>query len=106
MSVTQQDRATGQRFPQEVADFCSRQGCVAELGLVVELVAQAFPEAKGVTVGLEHDPESEQRWVVVDARVSGPAKDVLARHRACVRRVLELLPWPLTSLIRTTYTLV
>ncbi len=94
-----------ERYPQDVVGFSEQHGLTEKLDLVVGLVEQAFPEAQGVTVGMEQDPEAQHRWILVDAHVSGPAKEVRLRHRECVRRLLDL-PWPTSTLIRTTYTLV
>src|SRR5437016_9248169 len=55
-----------------------------------------------VTVEMEHDPESNHRWVMVEVLVNGTAKEIRLRHRDCVRRLLKLLPWPASTLIRTT----
>ncbi len=93
------------RYPQDVVDFCELRSLADKLDLVVDLVEQAFPDAQRVIVGMEQDPESDQRWILVDALVGGPAKEVGLRHRDCVRQLLHLLPWPTSTLIRTTYTL-
>ena len=95
----------GERYSQELVEFSLKHGLTDELDLVVELINQAFPEAESVTVGMEQDPESNQHWIMVDALVSGPAKEIRLRHRECVRRLLKSIPWPTSTLIRTTYTL-
>jgi hypothetical protein len=93
------------RYPQDVIDFCGQHGLTDKWQLVVERVDETFPEAQSVTVGMEQDPESNQCWILVDALVPGPAQAIRLRHRECVRQLLRLLPWPLSTLIRTTYTL-
>jgi hypothetical protein len=95
-----------ERYPQDVVGFSEQHGLADKLDLVVGLVRQTFPEAQGVTVGMEQGPESQHRWILVDALVSGPAREVRLRHQECVRRLLGLLPWPASTLIRTTYALV
>jgi hypothetical protein len=95
----------GERYPQDVAAFSWKHGLSEKLDIAVELINQAFPEAESVSVGMEQDPESDQRWIMVEAVVRGPAGDIRLRHREYVRRLLKLLPWPMSTLIRTTYTL-
>lgn len=96
----------GDPYAQDVVDYCWKHGLTDKLDLVVELINQTFPEARSVTVAMEKDPESEQQWILVDALVKGPAKEIRLRHRECVRRLLKMLPWPMSTLIRTTYTLI
>jgi hypothetical protein len=93
------------RYPQDVADFALAHGITDKLDLVVEAVNLTFPEAQSLTVEIEEDPESDHRCIMVDALVQGNARDVHLRHQDCVRRLLKLLQWPTSTLIRTTYSL-
>jgi len=102
MSVTKE---IGERYSQEVLAFRTQHGIADELDRVVELVNQAFPDAYRVTVEIEKDPESDQRWAMVDVAVQGGAREIRQRHRECVRQIVNVLSWPTSTLIRTTYTL-
>jgi hypothetical protein len=95
-----------QQYPQTVVDFCAQHAITDKLAFAVELVNETLPDAESVTVELEQDPDSQQRWVLVNARVAGKAREVRLRHRDCVRRLLSTLQWPAATLLRTTYTLV
>jgi hypothetical protein len=107
MPLTKQnlDVASGLRYSQEVIDFCEKNGLVDKLECAVEILNEAFPEAEGVTVEVEQDPDSRESCVMVNALVAGNANDVRLRHRQCVRRLLKQLKWPASTLVRTTYTL-
>jgi hypothetical protein len=91
--------------PQEVQAFCLKHDLTDKLDIAVDLINQTFPEAQSVTVGMEDDPEADQRLVLIDVLVQGPAKEIRLRHRECARRILQILPWPQSTLIHTTYTL-
>jgi hypothetical protein len=89
----------------DVMAFCLEHKLTDKLALVVDLMNQAFPDAQRVTVGLEQDPESDDRYVMVDVVVHGPAKEVHRRHHDCALQIMNVLPWPQWPLIRTIYTL-
>ena len=108
MPITKQQQdivASVPRYPQEVVDFCEKSDLLEKLDVAVELVKETFPEAERMSVEVEQDPESQHTWVLVNALVRGKATDVLVRHGECVRRLLKVLKWPASTLIRTTYTL-
>jgi hypothetical protein len=89
----------------DVMAFCLEHKLTDKLALVVDLMNQAFPDAQSVTVGMEQDPESMDRYVMVDVVVHGTAREVHLRHRDCALEILKVLPWPQYTLIRTIYTL-
>jgi hypothetical protein len=92
------------RYPADVVAYCEQHDLTEKLDLVVDILAQAFPDAQRIVVGMEDDPESTERWILVEAVVDGPAREIRLRHKECVRRMTDILPWPLWMLIRTTYT--
>lgn len=94
------------RYSQEVLDFCEQRGLAEKLDLVVNLMNQTFPQAQRVIVEVEVDPEGDDRYIMVDAIVSGTAWDIGSRHRECVRQIADLLRWPMCTWIRTTWTLI
>lgn len=89
----------------EVVEFCLEHKLEDKLEFVVEQMKLAFPDAQNVIVGMEHDPDSTDRYVMVDVVVHGPAKEVHSRHHECVMNITNALPWPQWTFIRTTYTL-
>lgn len=103
--LNQNHHLLGSRYPQDVEAFARQHGLTDKLNLVVELMNQTFPKAESLAVDLEHDPESSDIWIAVDVVVKGVARDVRLCHRDLARRLLDLLPWPMSALIRTNYTL-
>lgn len=89
-------------YPPDVMDFCLQHKCIDKLDLVVEQMKGAFPDAQRIVIGMEDDPESTDRGVLVDVVVAGGPKEIRLRHSECMRRLLPLLPWPEVTLIRST----
>ena len=74
------------QVPQEVSDFCADRGLAADLQLSLSLTRETFGPVRNVTVELEVDPETGERYVVVNVSRNLPVDEALARRRAYTMR--------------------
>lgn len=106
-SVTEEDTmhrtATNTSIPAEVRDFCASRDLFPSLELALNQVGEAFPDALTVSVGMEDDPESDYRWVLIEFVVRGAVAEVHARFRDCSHKMAYALGLPAATLIRPGY---
>jgi hypothetical protein len=72
-----------------VLDLLRQHGCENELPIYLDIVRECFPDMRGLSVDLLHDPDEDSRiWVVLSPRL--PAAVAQSKRSAATRRFLEL----------------
>lgn len=89
----------------EVNDFCAAHDLSAALDHTIAHLSRAFPEAEKIAVGVEQDPDSHHRWILVDVLIAGRAAEVHSAFTECALNLGLALAWPACTRIHTTYTL-
>jgi hypothetical protein len=90
----------------EVGEFCAAHDLSPALEHAMDHLSRAFPDAERIVVGVEQDPDSHHRWILVDVQMTGSPAEV---HSAFTESALNLglsLSWPACTLIHPSYTLV
>jgi hypothetical protein len=90
--------------PQEVLDFCDGRAVLDEAALAIGLLREQFPSAKSVTVYLEQDYETEERWLLVRAAVCEDPETAFQKYQACLDQWVRRARWPATALVALDYT--
>jgi tetratricopeptide (TPR) repeat protein len=97
-------RLTGEKHPLVVVyDFSEQHGLMGHLGTAVKLLKDCFARAKATRLKLEHDPETEEEWLVVEFEVSGKIEDILNSYDNYTDLWISSVPWPEREKIRLSY---
>jgi hypothetical protein len=92
-------------MPPEVRDFCAAHGLAGPVAELVRLAREEMPGLTDAVVRLQSDPESEESWVVVEARLAGGPSKVLAEYKAVIRRWIDITEPRARDLVRFTFSL-
>jgi len=90
---------------EEVLRFCSHHRIFGHLQLAAKLVDLCFPSVVHVAVEKEYDPESEDEWLLLTAKLHEPVESALRQYETYTRRFVGLVPWPQRNKIRFNYDL-
>lgn len=90
---------------EEVLEFCSKHRLFAYLQNTVKLVHKCFSSVVELAVEKECDPESDNEWLVVTARLHGQVEGVLRQYDTYTRYFIDTVPWPQRNKIRFNYDL-
>jgi hypothetical protein len=77
------------RVPQDVVDFCAEHGLAADLQLSLGLVREIFGPVRELVVEVEIDPETGERYVVVNVCRTLSVEDALAHRRAYTTKWIQ-----------------
>ncbi len=90
-------------FPKEVIQFCEELGILRYLGKALDLIKTCFSPIEGPAPRLAQDPETEDRWLVLDITVEGEVEDVLRKYDTFINLKVKSIPWPERDKIRLAY---
>lgn len=90
-------------FPKEVIQFCEELGILRYLGKALDLIKTCFSPIEGPAPRLAQDPETEDRWLVLDITVEGEVEDVLRKYDTFINFKVKSIPWPERDKIRLAY---
>lgn len=90
-------------FPKEVIQFCEELGILRYLGKALDLIKTCFSPIEGPAPRLAQDPETEDRWLVLDITVEGEVEDVLKKYDNFINLKVKSIPWPERDKIRLAY---
>ena len=88
--------------PEDVMDFCCREGIMEYLQSALDLVSEHFPDAY-TEVGLQSDYDSDDQWVTLNVRVRSSIEDILHRYDSYINDWVAAVPWPAVDQIRLSY---
>jgi len=92
-----------EKLPEGVLRFCKSEKIVDYLETVENLIRMHFPEVNEVQYSVESDPEVDERYLVISAKVSGDVDDVVERYDRYVAELVEKVPWPQRDKIVFSY---
>jgi len=84
----------GKPVPDDVLQFCEREGVLEYLRLADELIARHFPDAELLDIAVAEDPETAENAVVIDLGVNASPEELLVREDAFTRSWVDRVPWP------------
>jgi len=87
----------------EVREFCVREGLALELDKAITLAKQHFDVSSDPSVTLEQDPELDHPHLVLEFKVKGSIKEIVAAHKAVALARAKAVSWPNSDKIRITY---
>lgn len=90
-------------FPKEVIQFCEELGILRYLGKALDLIKTCFSPIVEPAPRLAQDPETEDRWLVLDITVEGEVEDVLRKYDNFINLKVKSIPWPERDKIRLAY---
>ena len=93
----------GAQVPDDVVQFCEREGVLEYLLLADRLIARLFPDARKVDVRFEVDPETGEESAVIDMLISGEIDEILARSSKYTASWVQRVPWPERGKIHLLY---
>jgi hypothetical protein len=92
-------------FSEEVFTFSAEHRIFGYLQFTLNLVAQYFPSTLAIYVEKEYDPESDDEWLLVTAKLHESIEVVLNQYDAYTRCFINSIPWPQRNKIRFNYDL-
>lgn len=84
----------------EVILFCRNESLIKYLGLTESLIRKHFSTARKISFSLEYDPETSEKWVIADAKISGEIDQIIEWEDNFVRDWVASVPYPEREKIR------
>lgn len=94
------ERMVEVKHDDEAILFCVDQSLIKYLGLAEGLIKKHFNTVHKITFSLEYDPETSEKWVIVDAEISGEIDQVIEWEDNFVRDWVTSVPYPQREKIR------
>jgi hypothetical protein len=91
--------------PAEVLAFCEDHQLFEEVAKAVQLLQDAFPLAGSMVIEAEQDADTNEQWLMVRASVHDEPAAALQTYREALRRWVQQVAWPASSLVCLSYTL-
>jgi len=91
-------------YPEnEVVEFAAREGIIRYIPAVRDLVYNCFSRVSRVEFEIESDPDTGEKWISVNARVSGSPERIVVEYNEFTQRSLVELPEQVMESIRLFY---
>ena len=84
----------GTQVPDDVVQFCEREGVLDCLAITGTLIAKHFPAGKVLDVTVEQDPETGDEGVVIELGVPVSVEALLEQRHSYTRDFVASVPWP------------
>ncbi len=101
----QWQRLTGKKHLRaaDLIDFSEKHGLRGHLATAIRLLNDCFAGARGGHLKLEHDPETEEEWLVIEFEIGGKIEDILNSYDHFTGLWISSVPWPEREKIRLSY---
>jgi hypothetical protein len=76
------------------------------LPVAIDLIERHFPSIDKLDLYLEHDPETEEEWLVLDLTLRGEVDEVLDNYDKYTDHWVSSVPWPQRQKIRLSYNII
>lgn len=90
----------------DILSFCRRQDILQYLQPAFDLIESSFSSSEELSLQLEEDPDTEEKWVVLDVSVQGEVEKILDEYQSYTSHWVSKVPWPERNKIRLSYNLV
>ena len=80
--------------------FCAEQSLINYLGSAEDLIKKHFPTVHEINFSTEYDPETPDRWVSADIKVSGEINQIIEWEDSFVKEWVNSVPYPEREKIR------
>ena len=84
----------GTQVPDEVVQFCEREGALEYLAIAGKLIAKHFPTGKLLDITVEQDPETDDEAIVIELGVPVSVGVLLEQRDGYTRDFVAMVPWP------------
>jgi hypothetical protein len=91
---------------QSLYNFCLRYNIQNYLQLAINLAKRCFPSLHELQLYLEHDPDTGEQWLVIDATVEGEVDEILSKYDKYTDLWISSVPWPDRSKIVLVYDII
>jgi len=90
-------------LPENLHVFAEKYGLWSHLVAAMRLLNDCFPAAISGCLKLEHDPETEEEWLVIEFEIGGEIEDILNSYDHYTDLWVSSVPWPEREKIRLSY---
>ncbi len=90
----------------EALRFCSRRGISQYLLRALTLTEQHFRSVRQISTETEQDPETGEKWLILDVMIEGDVDDVLDNYDNYTDAWVASVPWPERDMIRLSYNII
>jgi len=91
---------------REFCDFFGHRELSTYLHVAIGLLKESFPNVERITLQIEQDPETDDRWILISFDVIGEVEDVLSRYDHYTELFVKSVPWPERDQIRVAYNII
>jgi hypothetical protein len=87
----------------EVQELCAARGLGTYLPIAVRLARQAFGPVHEMRAGVDVDPDTDERRVVLDVTVDAPLDELLRRYASYTREWVAAAPAEVREWVRLSF---
>ena len=87
----------------EVTDFCSSKGITRYFEKAIDILRASFPSIKDMDFTIEQDPETGEKWLLIDIAVDGTTEEILSSYDKYVDQWVAAVPELARESIKLSY---
>jgi hypothetical protein len=94
------------KLPPEVLPFCTKEGISHYVLIAIDLIERNFPEVDKVEMQVEEDPETGEKWLLIEIVAHGRLEEVVENYNRYTECWISSVPWPERHKIRLSFAIV
>ncbi len=87
-------------YNEEAVLFCADQSLIEYLRLIEDLIMKHFPTVQKISFSFDYDPETSDKWVNTDTKISGDVNQVIEWEDSFITEWVSKVPYPERDQIR------
>ncbi|SPD71993.1 putative N-6 DNA methylase [uncultured Desulfobacterium sp.] len=87
----------------EQSDFCAQKGLTGYLKNTIDIIFESFPPVKSMRCLLEQDPETGEKWLLIDVAMDSTTEEVLSAYDKYLDQWISVIPASARESIRLSY---
>ncbi len=88
------ERRVKVKYDDEVILFCADQSLIKYLNITEDLIKKHFPVVNIIHFSIEYDPETSDKWISADIKVSGEINQVIEWEDNYIKELVNSIPYP------------
>jgi hypothetical protein len=88
---------------KEITDFCKKKGIFEYLKVAIDIIRESFTSVRQWSLLPEQDPETGEKWLLIDIAVDGTADEILEAYDRYIDQWVSATPESAREGIKLSY---
>ena len=88
---------------KETTNFCKKRGIFEYLKVAINIIRESFISVRQLSLFPEQDPETGEKWLLIDIAVDGTTEEVLEAYDRYIDQWVSVSPESIREGIKLSY---